>query len=161
MARMVNNISEIEGFDELVAQFRRLEKIPRSVTTKAAREGIKDPLKDAKANAPELSGSLKNGIIKVFEKKPRGKAKSVFRVVFDRAFNPIFQKPIQNPGQHGASPPKSTGYYPVSMEYGFKTKGGGYEPGLYFVREAMEKNQKESAKKIVKKLGKEIDKLLQ
>jgi hypothetical protein len=157
MARI--DISQIEGFDELVAQFRRLEKVPKSVTTKAAREGIKDPLKDAKAGAPELSGSLKNGIIKILEKSPRGKAKSVFRIVFDRAFNSIFQKPIQNPGQHGASPQKPTGYYPVSQEYGFKTKGG-YEPGLYFVREAMEKNKEESAKKIVKRLGKEIDKLL-
>jgi hypothetical protein len=158
---MSRQYPEIEGFAELMRQLQRVEKVPKSVVTKAAREGIKDPLKDAKAGAPELSGSLKNGIIKILEKSPKGKAKSVFRIVFDRAFKPIFQKPIQNPGQYGARPPKSTGYYPVSMEYGFKTKGGGYEPGLYFVREAMEKNQEESAKKIVKRLGKEIDKLLQ
>jgi hypothetical protein len=153
--------TEIEGFAELMRQLERVEKVPKSVTTKAAREGIKDPLKDAKANAPEYSGTLKNGIIKILEKSPRGKAKSVYRIVFDRALNPIFQKPIENPGANGASPPKSHGYYPVSQEYGFKTNGGGYEPGLYFVREALQKNEADSERKIVQRLGKEIDKLLQ
>jgi hypothetical protein len=163
---MARSYPEIEGFAELMRQMQRVEKVPKSVTTKAAREGIKDPLKDAKANAPELSGSLKNGIIKILEKSPRGKAKSVYRIVFDRAFNSIFQKPVPDPnaehpkgaGVYGGKKP--TAYYPVSQEYGFKTKGG-YEPGLYFVREALAKNQAESTSKIVKRLGKEIDKLLQ
>jgi hypothetical protein len=146
--------NEIEGMDEILRQLRRIEKIPKSVATKAAREGIKDPMKDAKANAPESSGSLKNGIIKILEKSPRGKCKSVYRIVFDRAFNPLFQKPIVNPGLYGGT--KDTGYYPVSMEYGFKIKGG-FEPGLYFVREALAKNQAESEKKIINRLGKEID----
>lgn len=149
--------SEIEGLDQLVAQLRRLEKVPKSVTTKAAREGVKIPLKDAKASAPELSGSLRNGIIKILEKSPRGKAKSVYRIVFDRALNPIFQKPIENPGMYGGKKP--TGYYPVSQEYGFQTANG-YEPGKYFVREALAKNQADSEKKMIKRLGKEIDKLL-
>lgn len=154
------NYPEIEGFAELMRQLERVEKIPKSVVTKAAREGIKNPLKDAKAGAPEESGSLKNGIIKILEKTPRKKAKSVYRIVFDRAFNPIFQKPIKIPGIFGGK--KSTGYYPVSQEYGFKTGGNkGYKEGLYFVREAMEKNQDDSARKMVRRLGKEIDKLLQ
>lgn len=149
--------TEIEGFRELMRQLARVEKVPKSVTSKAAREGIKDPLRDAKNGAPERTGSLKNGIIKILEKSPRGRAKSVYRIVFDRAFNPIFQKPIENPGEYGGEKP--TGYYPVSQEYGFKTADG-YEPGLYFVREAMEKNQGQSQVKMVKRLGKEIDKLL-
>lgn len=148
----------IEGMDELIRQLRRVEKIPKSVTSKAAREGIKEPLKDAKANAPELSGSLKNGIIKILEKSPRGKAKSVYRIVFDRAFNPIFQKPIENPGIYGGKRPM--GYYPVSQEYGFQHKSG-FEPGIYFVRDALENNQASSERKIVQRLSKEIDKLLQ
>lgn len=150
--------THIEGMDELIRQLRRVEKVPKSVTSKAAREGIKEPLKEAKSNAPEYSGSLRNGIIKILEKSPRGKAKSVYRVVFDRAFNPIFQKPIANPGIYGGKKP--TGYYPVSQEYGFKHKSG-FEPGLYFVRDALENNQADSERKIVKRLVKEIDKLLQ
>jgi hypothetical protein len=149
---------EIEGFAELMRQLERVEKVPKSVTSKAAREGIKKPLKDAKTNAPELSGSLKNGIIKMLEKSPRGKAKSVYRIVFDRAFNPVFQKPIQNPGIYGGKKP--TGYYPVSQEYGFQNKSG-FTPGLYFVRDALENNASDSEKKMIKRLGKEIDKLLQ
>lgn len=149
---------EIEGFAELMRQITRVEKVPKSVTSKAAREGIKKPLKDAKVNAPELSGSLKNGIIKILEKSPRGKSKSVYRIVFDRALNPIFQKPIDSPGTFGGKKP--TGYYPVSQEYGFKIGGEGYQPGLYFVRDALEKNQEDSTRKIVQRLGKEIDKLL-
>lgn len=154
---MARRYPEIEGFAELMRQLERVEKVPKSVVTKAAREGIKDPLKDAKTNAPELSGSLKNGIIKILEKSPRGKAKSVFRIVFDRVFNPIFQKPIENPGMYGGE--NNTGYYPVSQEYGFKNADG-YTPGLYFVRDALEKNKESSEKKIVRRLGKEIDKLL-
>ncbi|WP_082693050.1 HK97 gp10 family phage protein [Bacillus sp. FJAT-29814] len=154
---MASGYPEIEGFAELMRQLERVEKVPKSVATKAAREGIKDPLKDAKANAPELSGTLKNGIIKILEKAPRKKCKSVYRIVFDRALNPVFQKPIKNPGIYGGKKP--TGYYPVSQEYGFNTANG-YEPGLYFVRDALAENEAESTRKIVKRLGKEIDKLL-
>jgi hypothetical protein len=149
--------TEIEGMDELLRQLQKIEKFPKSKVAKAANAGMKEPLKDAKQNAPVDIGNLKKGIIKIREKSPRSKAKVVYSIVFDRAFNLIFQKPVKNPGPGK----KDTAYYPVSQEYGFFTKNGRYIPGFRFVRKSLEENQTTSAKKIVEVLNKEIDKLLE
>jgi hypothetical protein len=148
--------TEIEGLRELEAQFKRLEKFPKSKVAKAANAGMKEPLKDSKANAPVDIGNLKRGIMKIREKSPRSKAKVVYSIVFDRAFNRIFQKPVQNPGPGK----KTTAYYPVSQEYGFFAKNGRYIPGFRFIRKSLEQNQITSAKKIVDVLRQEVDKLL-
>ncbi|MEH7503286.1 HK97 gp10 family phage protein [Neobacillus drentensis] len=153
------NHTHIEGLAELESQFRRLEKFPKSKVGKAANAGMKEPLKDAKANAPVDMGTLKKGIIKIKEKSPKHRAKVVYRVVFDRGFNHVFQKPIQNPGKYGGKKP--TAYYPVSQEFGFRTSNHGYSPGFRFIQKALEQNQTASAKKIVDVLRKEVDKLLQ
>jgi hypothetical protein len=145
--------SEIEGMDELLRQIQKIEKFPKSKVAKAANAGIKEPLKDAKQNAPVDIGNLKKGIIKIREKSPRSKAKVVYSIVFDRAFNSIFQKPVQNPSPGG----KDTAYYPVSQEYGFFAKNGRYIPGFRFIRGALERNEANSAREIVKVLNKEID----
>jgi hypothetical protein len=153
---MANNI-HIEGLRELEAQFKKLNKFPKSKVAKAANAGMKQPLKDAKQGAPVDVGNLKKGIIKIREKSPRAKAKVVYSIVFDRAFNQFFQKPVKNPSPGK----KDTAYYPVSQEYGFMTKGGGYVPGFRFIRNALEENQTTSSKKIVEVLRQEVDKLLQ
>jgi hypothetical protein len=149
--------NHIEGIDQLIRQLKRVEKFPKSKVAKAANAGMKDPLKDAKQGAPVDIGNLKKGVIKIREKSPRSKAKVVFSIVFDRAFNPFFQKKILNP-RPGK---KDTAYYPVSQEYGFFAKNGRYIPGYRFIRNALQSNQTTSAKKIVEVLNKEVDKLLE
>jgi hypothetical protein len=148
--------NHIEGIDELNRQLRRLEKFPKSKVAKAANAGMKEPLREAKLGAPVDIGNLKRGIKKIREKSPRSKAKVVFSIVFDRAFNPFFQKKVNNPGPGK----KDTAYYPVSQEYGFFAKNGRYIPGYRFIRKALENNQIASAKKIVQVLRDEVDKLL-
>jgi hypothetical protein len=156
---LMANHTHIEGLAELERQFRRLEKFPKSKVGKAANAGMKEPLKDAKNDAPVDMGTLKKGIIKIKEKSPRSKAKVVYRIVFDRGFNHVFQKNIQTPGEYGGKKP--TAYYPVSQEFGFKTADKGYVPGFKFIQNSLKKNQNSSAKKIVDVLKQEVDKLLQ
>lgn len=148
--------THIEGLRELEAQFRRLERFPKSKISKAANAGMKQPYKDAKADAPIDIGNLKKGIKKIREKTPRTKPKVVYSLVFDRAFNSIFQKPVKNPGPGK----KDTAYYPVSQEYGYFTRNGRYIPGFRFMRNALEENQSTSSKEIVRVLKDEVDKLL-
>lgn len=148
--------TQIEGLRELEAQFRRLQKFPKSKVSKAANAGMKKPFKDAKTNAPVDVGNLKKGIKKIREKTPRTKPKVVYSLVFDRAFNSFFQKPVKNPGPGR----KDTAYYPVSQEYGFFARNGRYIPGFRFMRKALEENQTTSSKEIVRVLSDEVDKLL-
>ena len=54
------------------------------------------------------------------------KGKKVYRVVFDRAYNDVFQK--KN------SDGKVTGYYPISQEYGFLHATARYIPGYRFIQ---------------------------
>lgn len=161
MAKFIT--TSVKGLGELQMAFEKVEKIPKGVISKAAREGVKDPLAQAKANAPKKSGALKKGIKKVMEKGANRRKKSVYRVVFDRKLNNIFQKPISPAGQgtRGATPPRKTGYYPVSQEYGFKVgKARPKKPGKAFVANAINRNVDSSYKKIVKVLEDEIKKLI-
>jgi hypothetical protein len=105
-------------------------------------------LKDARANAPYETGALKEGIVMKGERS-RQKGKKVYRIVFDRAMNKIFQK--QN--KEG----KITGYYPVSQEYGFFAKNGRYIPGFRFISDSLTDNVKNIEKTIVSTMKTKID----
>jgi hypothetical protein len=160
MARIRSN-SRVEGVKELCKQLERVEKIPKSVINKASNAGIKKPLRDARGKAPKDSGALKKGIIKIREKtKKRTAKKVVYRIVFDRSYNSIFQKYIIKPGTRGANPPKRSGYYPVSQEFGFHTSKNSRVPGLNFIHQAFKDNYTNSQRIIVKRLSKEVDKLI-
>jgi hypothetical protein len=150
----------LQGYDELIKQIVKLEKIPKIVLTKAAREGIKRPLEEAKkgANTPEDTGALRKGIIKVLEKKGKNrKKKSVFQLFFSKKMNPIFVKKIDNPGIYGGK--RKTAYYPVSQEYGYKTKYG-RENGKYFIERAVRKYNRDSLQRVTDVMLREINKRL-
>jgi hypothetical protein len=159
--------THIEGMSELEAQFRNLGKnFPKGQVRKAANKGCNLPLRKARSLAPKESGALKKGIIKVEEKKwklNKKLKKAVFQVYFDRAKNSIFQKHItpEGRGTRGADPPKPTGYYPVSMEYGFKVHISGKRvEGKYFIKKAIEQTQNETIKTVVDSLRESIDKII-
>jgi bacteriophage HK97-gp10 putative tail-component len=147
---------ELIGLEELEAQFRALGKFPKKALTKAAKAGRAEPLAKAKATAPRKTGALSKGIKYIME-TPNKRTKTVYRMVFDRKYNDVFSKPIKNKGIYGGK--KDTGYYPVSQEYGFKTKHG-YKRGKYFIEKAIESTQSSSAQKILTTLNEEIDKIL-
>lgn len=149
----------VDGLTELQSQFNRLGKMPKKYLTKAAKLGMADPERQAKANAPigkgtKTSGSLKKSIKKKME-TPNKRNKSVYRLRYDPKFTPVFRK--KSSGAYGGKPPEA--YYPASVEYGFKTKNGKVA-GQYNMARAIQQHQEGSLKKVVKSLGESLDELL-
>lgn len=159
--------THIEGLEELTQQIENLGRnFPKPKIRKAVNQGMKIPLKQAKANASALkqTGNLKKGLIKIEEPKfktMKKKKKVVMRLVFDRGMNDIFQKPITPEGKGTRGGKKDTAYYPVSVEYGYKVnKDGTKEEGKYFVRKAIEMTQSATQQKIVSSLAQSIDEIV-
>ena len=138
----------IEGMKQLEKSLKKLGKVPQKHVTASSKKGMNIVLKDAKANAPYDTGMLKKGI-KLVGERSRTKAKKVYRVVFDRAMNDVFQKK----NTEG----KITGYYPVSQEYGFFAKNGRYIPGYRFISDSLTDNVSKIEKTIVGEMKKRID----
>ena len=149
------------GLSQLQDQFDRLGKFPKKALTKSAKEGMKQPLADAKSSAPvsqkKTSGTLKKSIKRKME-TPHKKTKSVYQMTFDAKYVDIFKgNKIRNVGVYGGE--KDYGYYPISMEYGFFSRNG-YTRGQYFIRQAIEKNELSSLEKMVRVLNKELDNIV-
>ncbi len=125
---------KVEGMEDIARGFKQIGGVPQKYVTGAAKKSMSPALKRAKANAPYDTGTLKKGM-KLTGEKSRHKGKKVYRIVFDRAYNEVFQKP----NKEG----KVTGYYPISQEYGFFTKSGSYIPGYRFIHEAFDGNEVE------------------
>lgn len=142
---------KIEGMKELEKSMKKLGEVPQKCVTPAARKGMNISLKSAKAKAPIEDGYLKNGM-KLIGEKSKFKGKKVYRVVFDRDKNDIFQK--KN------SKGEITGYYPISQEYGFFARNGRYIPGFHFIEKSLTENAGSIEKKIVAEMAKNIDKVL-
>lgn len=139
---------KIEGMKELEKSLRKLGKVPQKHVTASAKKGMNISLKDSRANAPYDTGMLKKGIVLKGERS-RSKGKKVYRVVFDRAMNDVFQKK----NKEG----KVTGYYPVSQEYGYFAKNGRYIPGYRFIRDSLTDNVSKIESTIVSEMKKKID----
>jgi hypothetical protein len=150
----------VEGLEELQAQFGRIGKMPKKYLTKSAKAGMADPERQAKMDAPvgrgtETSGNLKKSIKKKME-TPNKRNKSVYRLRYDPNMTEGFLK--DSSGAYGGKPPKA--YYPASVEYGFKTRGGGKVAGQFNMAKAIQKHQTSSLKKVVDSLNQSIDTLL-
>ncbi len=139
---------KIEGMEQLQKSLKELGKVPQKRVTASARKAMGIALKDSRANAPYDTGMLKKGIVLKGERS-RSKGKKVYRIVFDRAMNDIFQKP----NKEG----KITGYYPVSQEYGFFARNGRYIPGYRFISDSLTDNVSKIEKTIVSEMQKKID----
>lgn len=133
---------------ELERSLKKLGKVPQKHVTASAKKGMNISLKDSRANAPYDTGMLKKGIVLKGERS-RYKGKKVYRVVFDRAMNDVFQKK----NKEG----KVTGYYPVSQEYGYFAKNGRYIPGYRFIRDSLTDNVSKIESTIVSEMKKKID----
>ena len=145
---------EIIGMIELEGQFERIGKMPKKYLTRAAKEGMKQPLADAKANAPVgESGVLKKSIKRKME-TPNKRYKTVYRAWYDPKYTDHFRK--KTTGVYGGRTPEA--YYPASVEYGFKTAKGKVK-GQYNMEWAIHKNEKSSVQTVVDKLHEAIDEL--
>ena len=145
---MAKTTFKIEGMDKLKRDLEKLGNVPQKHVTAAARKGMNIVLRDAKANAPYDTGMLKSGIISVGEKSDV-KGKKVYRLVYDRKLNDVFQK------KNKAG--KVTGYYPISQEYGWFAKNGRYIPGYRFIHGAFAEKSEEMGKTIVDTMKQKID----
>lgn len=139
---------KIEGMDKLQKDLKKLGSTPQKHVTAAAKKGMNISLKSSKANAPYDTGMLKKGIILTGEKS-KTKGKKVYRVVFDRSMNDVFQKK----NAEG----KVTGYYPVSQEYGFFARNGRYIPGFRFIHDSLVNNTQRISKTIIDTMKTKID----
>ncbi len=139
---------KVEGMAELERSLKKLGKVPQKHVTSTSRKAMNISLKDSRANAPYDTGALKKGIVLKGEKS-KDKGKKVYRVVFDRAMNDVFQKKNADG--------KVTGYYPVSQEYGYFTKNGRYIPGYRFISDSLTSNVSKIEKTIVTEMKKKID----
>lgn len=139
----------VEGMEKLQKDLKRIGDVPQKHVTASARRGMTISLRQARSEAPEGdTGSLKKGIVLKGERS-RFKGKKVYRIVFDRRMNHIFQKP----NKEG----KITGYYPISQEYGFFARDGRYIPGFRFMHDSLNDNSKAIEKTIIKQMQKRVD----
>jgi hypothetical protein len=159
---------KVEGMDKLLKDLEKIGDVPQRHVTAAVKKGVKPVLKDAIANAPEDTGALKKGIIMVGERSYKSRGKKVYRLVFDRSMNHIFQKESAGNTQfrmyHGYTRSekdprweKKISYYPISQEYGFFAKNGRYIPGFFFGHGALKNNTRTVETTIVSEMQKKID----
>jgi hypothetical protein len=159
---------EVLGIEDISAYFKELGKVPQKTVRKAAKKGATIVRNKVRSDIqlPVKYGWLRDGITIVEENVKRdstGKSigrnrtgKAGFEVTFDRAFNGIFQKDIKEKGIYGGK--KETGYYPASMEYGFKTKKGQIG-GHHFLEIVGRREESGIQDKMLEIISKEIDKL--
>lgn len=152
---------KVLGADECAAFFRELGKVPQKTVRKAARAGAVLVRKKiiSSGHIPVKHGYLRDSII-VIERKNGKKRNRSGKAEFDAANNPawnfIFQKPIKKVGLYGGT--SKTGYYPASMEYGFKSKNG-FIVGHHFMRDTAIANESIVQDKMLEVISKDIDAL--
>ena len=143
---------DVAGMDQVLADLERM-RLPDKIVDNAARRGMEIVLKQAVANAPVRTGDLRRGVIMVDERSAV-RPKKVYRIVFDRAMNDIFQKRYKIKKKVGRGKnskivdSEKTAYYPVSMEYGFYNALFGEMPGRQFIHRALEEKS-DAAKAVI------------
>ncbi|MDB1924062.1 HK97 gp10 family phage protein [Clostridium tertium] len=138
---------KLEGLDEVLKMLKDVESLPQKCVNKSARNGAKISQKDAKNNAPFLTGTLEESISLKAEKTSK-KGKKVYQVTLKD--NPEFVRITAEGNRY---------YYPASQEYGFKLKNGGKVEGLHFMKNSIDNNSSKIESTMINVLADEIDKL--
>ena len=163
-------MKEVEGFEDFVRACTGVaERLEGPQLTRAVKKGAIIAQRAIRAQAPEDTGELREGLILVKE-KARVRGKAVYQVAPDPAKNAHFQKPIKNPVRSKSR----YAYYPASQEYGYFTRrpGGGMKyiqgngneltmdkvPGKHYMRAGAEAASSAVKETIAKRLLEEIEK---
>lgn len=141
--------ADFSDLKRLEKTIRKMGGLPQKCVTKAARKGGNVVMREVKATAPVDTGTLKSGI-KLKAEKSHIKGKKMYQVTFSSDMNDVFQKKNTDG--------KITGYYPVSMEYGFFAKNGRYIPGYRFMRKSADSKAAEMSGVTIKTLADDVDK---
>jgi hypothetical protein len=142
--------TQVTGFNELKQLIDQLGKVPQKVATRAASAGARIELSATKADAPVYDGWLKASLKMVGERASKP-GKKVYEITFDRAYNSKLVK---------TSETGKRSYYPVSQEFGWKYKNGGYHVGLQYMKNTAEENKSKVEQKIIDVAKDGIDKVL-
>jgi hypothetical protein len=142
--------TQVTGFNELKQLIDQLGKVPQKVATRAASAGARIDLSATKADAPVYDGWLKASLKMVGERASKP-GKKVYEITFDRAYNSKLVK---------TSKAGKRSYYPVSQEFGWKYKNGGYHVGLQYMKNTAEENKSKVEQKIIDVAKDGIDKVL-
>jgi hypothetical protein len=142
--------TQVTGFNELKQLIDQLGKVPQKVATRAASAGARIDLSATKADAPVYDGWLKASLKMVGERASKP-GKKVYEITFDRAYNSKLVK---------TSETGKRSYYPVSQEFGWKYKNGGYHVGLQYMKNTAEENKSKVEQKIIDVAKDGIDKVL-
>jgi hypothetical protein len=142
--------TQVTGFDELKQLIDQLGKVPQKVATRAASAGARIDLSATKADAPVYDGWLKASLKMIGERASKP-GKKVYEITFDRAYNSKLVK---------TSKAGKRSYYPVSQEFGWKYKNGGYHVGLQYMKNTAEENKSKVEQKIIDIAKDGIDKVL-
>lgn len=141
---------KVEGLDEAVEMIKKVGELPQKCVNKAAKKGIQIAKREAKSGGwVDQTGYLRKAIKEKAE-KTKIKGKKVYDLMPDSSYNDVFVKTTKK-GKRA--------YYPASVEYGFKTKNGGYVPGFHSFYDALTNNKSQIEKVIIGTLTDEIDKL--
>jgi hypothetical protein len=142
--------TQVTGFNELKQLIDQLGKVPQKVATRAASAGARIDLSATKADAPVYDGWLKASLKMIGERASKP-GKKVYEITFDRAYNSKLVK---------TSKVGKRSYYPVSQEFGWKYKNGGYHVGLQYMKNTAEENKSKVEQKIIDIAKDGIDKVL-
>jgi hypothetical protein len=142
--------TQVTGFNELKQLIDQLGKVPQKVATRAASAGARIDLSATKADAPVYDGWLKASLKMIGERASKP-GKKVYEITFDRAYNSKLVK---------TSKAGKRSYYPVSQEFGWKYKNGGYHVGLQYMKNTAEENKSKVEQKIIDIAKDGIDKVL-
>lgn len=155
----------VEGLKELKRLVDDLGKVPNKNLAKSVRLGAKIELKAARAAASSFvdEGYLKRGLTIVTE-KPRKKNKKVLEITFNRKYVPIYRGEVKTKTSQTTRKKRvkygKGGYYPASMEYGFKLVNGKKYSGKYFLRKSADANATAIKQVIVSDLTRVVEQIL-
>lgn len=152
--------AKMTGSRKLMKQIEELGKVPQRAVQLAARKGALFAQRTAKANAPVDTGDLKKGI-KIFSEKRQKLGKKVYMVVFDYAYNHIYQKfnkAAQAEIAKGKKGVQPTAYYPASQEYGWVTQSGRKVQGKFFLRNSVANHRPQIQNIMMDVIEKQVDK---
>lgn len=153
-----NNDFRVDGLNELERKLEEFGRLPQRVVTKAARKGANVVKKRVVGEIPTDTGDLKRGI-KLVAEKTKKRGKKMFQATFDKGYNHVFQKPIENPGKYGGT--RDHAYYPASQEFGFKSGYHGFIPGYHFMKHGALNAWTEAERIMIKEMTDAISKLLE
>ena len=150
-------MNNILGVDELIADLTKTNQEQQKQLNPIIKVAVHPILQLTRNSAPILHGFLRKGIILKNEKAPYI-GKRVIDVTFDEKMNDIFQNKhklginnskyrIKKNGSNNLGT-DTMSYYPASMEYGFRTRNGGFVPGFHFMKKSIEANYIEASEYI-------------